>query len=170
MPSHLPNKLALILAGLLIVMPQQSFAQRYGGRHGGGWHGGGGGYQRGYAGYGGRHGYYGYRGNGGYRGYYGYGGYYPRYYGYGGYYGGYYHHHDNDGVWIALGAGLLGLIVGSAIARPRVYQYAYPNAAPPPPQAPAPAPPPTTPRCQDGSPVPPGGYCTGPSEPSGERG
>lgn len=172
MSRRLPNRLALILGVLLVVIPQESFAQRYGGRpHG--WHGGGGhGYQRGYGGryrYGGNVAYHGYRGYGGYPGYYGYGGYvgYPRYYGYGGYYG--HHHHDNDGVWIALGAGVLGLLVGSALARPRYYQYAYPSAPPPPPPPPAAPAMPATPRCQDGSPVPPGGYCTAPPS-EGERG
>lgn len=160
--------MTLVLGGLLIAIPTESFAQRHGGRsYGGGWHGGGGhGYQRGYgAGYRSRHGYggnvvyYGHRRYGGYPGYYGYRGYaaYPGYYGYGGYYS---HHHHNDGVWIALGAGLFGLIVGSLLAPRPVYQYTYPN-EPPPPQV-APAPVPVTPRCQDGSPVPVGGYCTAP--------
>jgi hypothetical protein len=177
-PRHLHNSLTVVVAGLLIAIPTESVAQRYGGHsHSGGWHGGGGrGHHGGY-----RSGHYGNRTYGGYSGYYGYGG-YPRYYGYGGYgypgyygYGGYYgHHHDNDGVWIALGAGLFGLILGSALARPRVvYQYAYPSEAPPPPPPPAA---PVTPRCQDGSPVPAGGYCTGPQAepppppPMGERG
>ena len=69
MPRHLPDRLGLILAGLLIAIPGPSIAQRYGPRpYGGWWHGG--------------YGYAGYRAwpaYGGYRGYYGYYG-YPRYY------------------------------------------------------------------------------------------
>lgn len=180
MPSRLLKRLALVLGGLLIAAPNEAFAQRHGGKsHGGGWHGGGShGYQRGYgARYGGWNRYggsavvYGRRASVGYPAYYGYGGYggYPGYYGYGGYYG--HHHHHDNGVWIALGAGLVGVILGSALSRPYVYQYPYPTQAPPPPPAPPAAP--VTPRCQDGSPVPVGGYCTGPPSeppPMGERG
>lgn len=183
MPSRLSNRMALVLGGLLIAVPQESFAQRHGARpHGGGWNvGGSHGYQRGYVGgYPGRYGYgrnvvnYGYGGYGGYPGYVGYRGYagYPRYYGYRGYYGHHHDHDNNNGVWIALGAGVLGLIVGSALSRPRVYQHAYPSAAPPPPPPQPPAP--EVPRCQDGTPVPVGGYCTAPPPvpppPMGERG
>jgi len=177
-PSRSPNGLALVLAGLMISLPSESIAQRHGGGpHGGGGHGGGGHvYQRGYGGgqggYVGRYGYgsnpvyYGYRGYGGYRPY-GYVG-YPGYYGYGGYYG----HDDNDnGVWIAIGAGILGFVLGSVVSQRQATPYSYPSQAPPPPPA---APAPATPRCQDGSPIPVGGYCQGPpppvQQPGGERG
>jgi len=170
MPIRLSK--ALILTGLLIVVPSQTIAQRYGARsHGGGGHGGGhgyqrgpgGGYQRGFgggyqSGYGGGYGY------GGYQPYYGYGGYggYGGYYGYGGHYG--YHHDHDNGAWIAIGAGILGVLLGSAISHHQAYHYGYPYQAPPPPPPPA-APGPVTPRCQDGSPIPAGGYCQGPPPP-----
>jgi len=106
--------MALALGGSLIAaVPAQ--ARDHGGYGGGrgGWsdHGGRGGYGHGYGGgydrhYGGR-GYYG--GGYGYRGYYG-----PRYY------GGY------DDAGIAIGAGVLGLALGAAIAdRPSYYDYGY---------------------------------------------
>ncbi len=181
MPNRLHNGLALVLGGLLVATPTESAAQRHG--HGGGWHGGhrGGGYvyagRHGYAGnavYYGRRGYgaypvyggyggpvaypaYGYGAYGAYGAYGGYAG-YPGYYGYGGYYD---HHYHNDGAWIALGAGVVGVIVGSILARPRVYYYPV-EAPPPPAPPPPPQPAPVTPRCQDGSPVPVGGYCTAP--------
>lgn len=182
--SRLHKDLSLVLVGLLIATSSEAMAQRHGGKsHGGGWHGGGwrggGGHiygaRRGYAGnvaYYGRRGYSGYPAYSGYGGvarypaYYRYGGYggYPGYYGYGGYYGhgGYYGYHHNDGAWIALGAGVVGIIVGSILARPRVYQYYNPYEAPPPPPAPQPQQAPATPLCQDGTPVPVGGYCTAP--------
>ena len=64
MPSRLPKKLTLVVAGLLIVVPVQSFAKPHGARgHGpamrGAWQGGGYGYRRGY-----RSGGYGYGGRG----------------------------------------------------------------------------------------------------------
>jgi len=156
-PSRLPNRQALVLAGLLIAMPSESIAQHYGARsHGGGGHGGGGqGYQRVYGG-----------GYGGYRPYQGYGG-YPGYYGYGGYYGN--DHHDNDnGVWIAIGAGILGFVLGSAVSQRQVPRYGYPSQAPPPTA-------PTTLQCPDGSTIPVGSYCpapppAAPAPPMGERG
>ncbi len=181
MPKNLPHKLVLILAGLSIAVPAEAIAQRHGGRHGGGWHGGGPSYARGYVGgYGGRYGYrggyggrYGYGGGpvyygpryGGYRGYGGY----PGYYGYGGYYGGYY----DNGAWIAVGAGILGGIIGSAIARPRVERYYYPYEAQPPPPLPQQAP--AIQQCPDGSTIPMGSYCAAPPPPAplppmGERG
>ena len=179
MPSRLSGALAFAVAGLLVAMPTEAIAQYYGARgHGGAsrgqWHGGGGyGYRSGYAsGYGGWSGYSGYPA---YPGYQGYGGYYPGYGGYPGYYGyngyyGHYHHHGDD-AWIAVGAGILGVMLGSVIAQGHAHSYGYPNQAPPPPPAaPAPATPaPATPRCQDGSPIPVGGFCQGPA-PGPERG
>src|SRR4029453_7018355 len=85
------------------------------------------------------------------RAYFGLGG-YPAYYG--GYYG--YHHHDDD-AWIAVGAGIVGVLVGSVIARPPVYVYPMP---PPPPAAPA------TQQCPDGSIIPAGSYCPEPPSPA----
>lgn len=165
-PSRLSHKWSLILAGLLIAIPSESIARPHPGKaHGGGWRngwqGGGPGYQRGYVkGYGGRYAYgrsvyYGYPGYGGYRPYGGYVG-YPGYYGYGGYYG-HGHHHHNNGAWIAVGAGLLGVVLGSVIAHRHVYPYGYVNQAPPPP------PPPATQQCPDGSTVPAGNYCPEPA-------
>jgi hypothetical protein len=172
-PNRLSHRLALFLAGLLIALPSESIAQRHGGRpHDGGGHGGGGhGYQRGYGGYGGgyvgRYGYssnpvyYGYRGYGGYRPYPGYAG-YPGYYGYGGYYG-----HDND-AWIAIGAGILGFVLGSVVSQRQAPPYGYSGEGPPP-AAPA------THQCPDGSTIPVGVYCQAPPPPApqpplGERG
>jgi hypothetical protein len=162
-----------------MAVPSQAIAQRHGlGSGGGGWHGGGQSNHRGYGGgyrrsYGGGYGYGGpvYYGHGGYGGYpyYGYGG-YPGYYGYGGHYG--YGYHDND-AWIAIGAGILGAMLGAAIAQHPVNHYGYPSQ--PPPQADAPPEPARgTPRCQDGSPIPVEGYCQGPpppvQQPAAERG
>lgn len=188
---------ALILTGLLVAVPSGSLAQRHGGGGhggGGGWHGngghGGGGwngggrhgggyrYGGGYGhgghghGYGGR---YGYGGYGGYWPYYGYGAYggYPAYYGYGGYPGYYGYGHYENGAWIAVGAGILGAVVGAAIAHPHDNYYAYPGEAPP--QAvPAPVAP-AVQRCPDGSVIPQGNYCmeaqpVAPPPPMNERG
>jgi hypothetical protein len=64
-------------------------------------------------------------------------------------------------------------VLGSVVSQGHVHQYGYPSQAPPPPPPPA-APAPVTPRCQDGSPIPVGGYCQGPpppvQQPGGERG
>jgi hypothetical protein len=107
--------MALALGGSLIAaVPAQARGHDGygGGGHGWGDHGGRGGYGRGYGGYdrhdgGYRGGYYG--GGYGYRGYYG-----PRYY------GGY------DDAGIAIGAGVLGLALGAAIAdRPSYYDDGY---------------------------------------------
>jgi|KBSMisStandDraft_5_1062788.scaffolds.fasta_scaffold351897_1 hypothetical protein len=153
MPGHFRDSLNFILAGVLLAMPGQSIAQRYGPRAYG-WHGGGYGYRPAYVG--------GYRPAyvGGYRGYGGYG-YYPRYVGYHGYYGypGYYGHYYNGG-WIAVGAAL-GVLVGSMIPPPYVYPVAYP---PPPP--PLPPLPPATQQCPDGSTIPAGYYCPAPPAPA----
>ena len=174
MPGRSTLRKLTVLAALLVAIPTQSIAQHHGGRgHGGGWrggwHGGGShGYNRGYGGgyvnryaYGGYPGYY--RGYGGYRPYYGgayyggpyYGGYvgYPGYYGYGGYYG--HHNHHND-AWIAVGAGVLGVVIGSAIAHRQVYPYGYHTQAPPPPAQ----------QCPDGSTIPAGSYCPEPPAPA----
>jgi hypothetical protein len=61
-------------------------------------------------------GYRGYRSYGGYRGYYGYRGTrgYPGYYHYG---------HYNDDAAVALGAGIIGLAIGAAIASNRNDRY-----------------------------------------------
>ena len=164
MPGRSTLRKLIVLAAVLVAIPTQSIAQHHGGRgHGGGWrggwHGGGShGYNRGYGGgyvnryaYGGYPGYY--RGYGGYRPYYG--GYvgYPGYYGYGGYYG--HHHHHND-AWIAVGAGVLGVVIGSAIAHRQVYPYGYHTQAPPPPAR----------QCPDGSTIPAGSYCPEPQAPA----
>src|SRR3954447_21051560 len=191
MPSRLPDRLALMVAGLLVTIPSPSIAQHYGGR---GRDGGGYGYRGG--GYGYRGGGYGYRGGGyGYRGGYGghpayaaYGGYvgypryagyagYPAYYGYPGYYG--YHDHYND-AWIALGASIFGVMLGTIVAPRYASPYPYPPVAyaPPPQQQPQSQPQPqpqaapVTPHCVDGSPIPAGGYCTAPqpAPPGPERG
>lgn len=80
-----------------------------------------------------------------YGGYYALRGYpvYPRYYGYRGYpYP--YHHHHND-VAIAIGAGLFGVLIGTAIA-PRHYYYEAP-------------PPPAMHSCPDGSMIPVAEHC-----------
>jgi hypothetical protein len=146
MHRRLPKRLAPVLAALLILTPGQAPAQRYGGY--GGWHGGGG-----------------YYGAYGYRGYYpayGYGGYYRSYYGYPGYYGyrGYYGHYSGYGPWVA--AGILGVMLGAAVAQPYVY-------APPPPPvivyAPPPPPHPAMQQCSDGSTIPAGSYCPAPVAP-----
>jgi hypothetical protein len=142
MPSRLPYGLAVVLVGYLAAIPSPSIAQHHGPRaYGGGWHGGGGyGYRGGYAGI---PAYGGYRTYGGYRGYGGY----PAYYVYPGYYG-----HYNNGAWIAVGAGILGVMLGSVIARPYVYPY-------PPPVVYAPPAPVATQQCPDGSTIPAGSYC-----------
>ena len=185
MPSRLPQ--ALMLAGLLFALPAEAFAQRHGGRshgggwqggggHGGGWHGGGRqGYQRGYrGGYGSRHGYggqpyYSHRGYGGY-GHYGKYGAYPGYYGYGGYrgHGGYYGYDYGNDAWVAIGAGLLGAVIGAVVAQPREYREVYEE----PPQAE-----PATHQCPDGSIIAVEDQCAEPPPPalpppppSGERG
>ena len=122
-----------ISGALLAAVPAEA---RSGGRHGGysGHHGGGGGHwnggsnwnrgSHGYRGSRGHHGYrsYAYRGHGGSR-YYGYGYGYPaywgpRYYGYGYGYGG-------DDAALAIGAGLLGVAVGTAIASDHDDGYRY---------------------------------------------
>ena len=159
MPSRFFKGQALVLTGLLLGMPSElaarphgpagyAYPRAYGGRYVGGY---GGRYAYGYPAY------YG-RGYAAYPRYYGYAR-YPRYYGYPGYYG--YHRNYND-AWIAVGAGVLGVMLGAALARPRVYPYpyqpyvqhpyVYPNQAPPA-QAPA------AQQCPDGSTVPAGNYC-----------
>jgi hypothetical protein len=159
---------ALMIGGaLLTAMPAEADARNRGysgsrghghGGYRGGWSGRGRDYvrhgrHRGYrGGYGyGRRGYrhYPFYGFARHRGYYGYG--YPAYYGYG-YYGG-------DAA-LAIGAGLLGVAIGSAIASDRddhyyederyyeddrYYQYDQP--------------PPQRQVCPDGSPVTAEGYC-----------
>jgi hypothetical protein len=152
-PSRFFKGQALVLTGLLLGMPSElsarphgpagyAYPRAYGGRYAGGY---GGRYAYGYPAY------YG-RAYAAYPRYYGYAG-YPRYYGY--------HNHYNNGAWIAVGAGLLGVMLGAALARPRVYAYpyqpyvqqpVYPNQAPPA-QAPA------TQQCPDGSTVYAGNYC-----------
>ena len=165
MPSRSTHRKLIGLTALLVALPTEAIAQHHGGRgHGGGWrggwHGGGAhGYNRAYGG--GSESRYGY---GGYPGYYGgyrvyrpyYGGYvgYPGYYGYGGYYG-HHHHHHND-AWIAVGAGFLGVVIGSAIAHRHVYPYGYSTQAPPPPAQ----------QCPDGSTIPAGSYCPEPPAPA----
>ena len=163
MPSRFFKGQALVLTGLLLGMPSElaarphgpagyAYPRAYGGRYVGGY---GGRYAYGYPAY------YG-RGYAAYPRYYGYAR-YPRYYGYPGYYGGYYGYHRNyNDAWIAVGAGVLGVMLGAALARPRVYPYpyqpyvqhpyVYPNEAPPA-QAPA------AQQCPDGSTVPAGNYC-----------
>jgi hypothetical protein len=156
MRRRLPDTLIFALAGLLTALPTPVAAQRYGG----GWHGGGW--------YGGHRGYYGYRPYYGYPGYYGYGP-YPYY----------------NGAWVAVGAGVLGVMIGSAIARPYYYPYPYAPViyAPPPPPptvvvqqvpaappAPAPAPPAATTQCAAGTVMSAEGYCQALPRPSPERG
>jgi hypothetical protein len=101
--------MALALGGSLIAAVPVQARDHDGFRGGGhGWsnHGGRGGYDRGYGGGYDRH----YGGGYGYRGYYG-----PRYY-----YDGY------DDAGLAIGAGVLGLALGAAIAdRPSYYDYGY---------------------------------------------
>jgi len=141
MPSRLPEKLTFVLAALLVATPGETSAQPY--RHWGGYRhwSGYGAYPVRYRAYGGH-----YPAYVGYRGYYGY----PGHYGY--------HHHGND-AWIAVGAGALGIMLGSIYA----YRYAYPRvvyvpvAYPPP--APAPA---VMQQCPDGSTIPAGSYCPSP--------
>lgn len=137
MPSRLPDKLALVLAGLLAVTPSQLNAQ-YRGLMGGYRHWSGYGYpvRYGYRAYGA---YPYYRGYGGYRGYYGY------------------HRYGND-AWIAVGAGLLGVMIGSAFVPRYPYPYAYPRVVYVPVAYPPPPPPPVQ-QCPDGSTVPMGSYC-----------
>ena len=166
MPSRLPKKIVLALAGLSIAIPVQSFAKPHGARgYGpampGAWQGGRYGYRPGYvAGYPIRQGYAAYRGYpvyGGYRPYRAYG--YPVYGGYPGYYYGHHHYH-NDGAWIAVGAGLVGVALGAMIARPRAYYYyPYPQATYPQQQ-----PQPQMQQCPDGSTIPVGSYC--PAQPA----
>jgi len=101
------------------------YSGNHGGHHGG-WNSHGGRYRGSYGG----HGYYGrshYAGRyyGG-RGYYGY----PRYAYYGGYYGyprgyGYRYYDRDDDAALAIGAGLLGVVVGTAIANDRRDDYYY---------------------------------------------
>ena len=167
MPRRLPDSFIFALAGLLVALPAPATAQRHGG--GGGWHGGGGGWHGGSGRWHrGSGGWYGGGGYAGYGGYYGYRPYYGNYYGYPGYHGGY---HDG---WIAVGAGVLGVLIGSAIARP-AYAYPYPVYAPPPvpPPAPVPAPvqpAPPGPQCAAGSVMSPDGYCQSAPQPTPERG
>ncbi len=151
---------SLMIGGaLLAAIPAEADARNrsgyrsHGGGHGsyrGGWSGRGrdhlgferhrryrGGYR-----YGGYRGYGRYRGFGGYDGYgYGYG--YPAYYGYGGY-GGYY---AGDAA-LAIGAGLLGVAIGTALGSrdDRYYEEEYYEARPPR-------------TCPDGSYAAPDGYC-----------
>lgn len=107
-------------------------------RYGGGWHG---------PAYG-----------GGYAGPYGYGRYPayagPAYVGYPSYYGGYYGYPYNNG-WVAIGAGIVGAMLGAMMVAPPV--YAYPVPAPPPPAV--------VQQCPDGSTVPIGSYCAAPQSP-----
>jgi hypothetical protein len=168
MPSTPPRIAGLALAGLLILVPHEALAQRYG--HGG-YYGGGGGYRGG--GYRGGYGYrgHGYRGGYGRYGYpaYGYGYGYPAYgypgygYGYGyppypAYYGGYYGY---GGAALAT-----GVLIGAAIAanRHRDHYIQVPYPVPyqePVVQQPAIAPPPADPMqaCPDGSVVSANSYC-----------
>ena len=159
MPSHLSRGGSVILAALLLATPTELAARHYGP--------GGYAYPRAYAGrYVGRYvypGYPAYYGARVYPRYYGYGG-YPGYYRYGGYYGyhGYYHHHHGDDAWIAVGAGALGILLGTLIAQPRAYAYPYhPYVHQPYVQQPyvyqnhAPQ----AQQCPDGSTVPAGTYC-----------
>lgn len=162
MPSRFPKKTTLVLAGLLLAVPAQSFARPHGARgHGvamrGTWQGGYG-YRSGYiAGYPVRQGYAAYRGYPAYGGYRPYGAYgYPVYGGYPGYYYGH-HNHYND-AWIAVGAGLVGVVLGAMVAQPRVYRYPYPQAAYP--QQPQ------MQQCPDGSTIPVGAYCPAPQAPA----
>ena len=162
MPSRFPKKTTLVLAGLLLAVPAQSFARPHGARgHGvamrGTWQGGYG-YRPGYiAGYPVRQGYAAYRGYPAYGGYRPYGAYgYPVYGGYPGYYYGH-HNHYND-AWIAVVAGLVGVVLGAMVAQPRVYRYPYPQAAYP--QQPQ------MQQCPDGSTIPVGAYCPAPQAPA----
>jgi hypothetical protein len=157
---------ALMIAGAtLTIVPDEADAQRrggwgrgggHGGGHGGGWGRGGGhrGHWGGHRGHwGGHRGHWGghWRGHGYYgRPYYGWG----RPYGYG-YYGyGYpaygYGYYGGDAAW-AIGAGLLGVALGTALAAPRYdryYEERYYE-----------APQPRQQLCPDGSPVTAEGYC-----------
>jgi hypothetical protein len=170
---------ALMVGGaLLTAIPAEADARGRGGYSGSRGHGHGG-YRGGWSGRGrdyvrhGRH--RGYRGGYGYgrhRGHRGYGRYpyFARHRGYGGYYGyGYpayygYGYHGGDAA-LAIGAGLLGVAIGSAIASDRddhyyederyyeddrYYQYDQP--------------PPQRQVCPDGSPVTPQGYCAAPQQ------
>ncbi len=140
---------ALMIGGaLLAAIPAEADARNRSGykSHGGG-HGNyrGGGYRRGrdFVGHGRHRGYRygGYRGYGRYRGYGGYYGYgYPVHYGYGGYYGG-------DAA-LAIGAGLLGVAIGTALGSrdDRYYEDEYYEARPPR-------------NCPDGSYASHDGYC-----------
>ena len=166
MQSHSPRPAILTLAALLLMLPVEALAQRHGGGHGG-WRGGGGyghgGYRGGYrGGYGyGRHGYrggYGYRGYRGYRGYGGYYGYpvYSGYYGYPAYYGGYGYggyYGFGDGWAAAFGAGIIGLILGTAIA-----SHDHEHYVPARPYVQE-GPPVETYRCADGTVIPADGQC-----------
>lgn len=152
---------AMLGGALLAAIPAEADARNRGGwnsrGHGhGGYRGGWSGRGRHFVGHG-RHRFHGHRGwHRGYRHYpyygfrrYGYG--YPAYYGYG------YYHGD---AALAIGAGLLGVALGSALASDRYdryyevdryYEYDEP---PPPPRL-----------CPDGSPVNVEGYCPAPAQP-----